>query len=68
MPHRTCRRLAGCKGEVVILEVNVPRAWLWRVGSGVWKGPDLIPPHRLHVLQEMGSQREVGVVMSGVDH
>lgn len=66
--RHTVRRKNVPEDEVVILEVNVPRAWLWRVWSGVWKCPDLIPPHRLHVLQDLGSKREVGGVMSGVDH
>jgi hypothetical protein len=49
--RHTSRRKHVFEDEVVILEVNVPRAWLWRVWPGVWKCPDLIPPHRLQVME-----------------
>ena len=49
--RHTSRRKQVSEDEVVILEVTVPRSWLWRVWRGVWKCPYVIPPHRILVVE-----------------
>ena len=51
----TVKRKQVPADEVVILEVSVPKGWLWRAWRGVWKCPDVIPPERLRVLDATAS-------------
>ena len=49
--QHTVRRKKVSQNDVAILEVTVPRGWLWRAWRGVWKCPDLIPPERVRVVK-----------------
>ena len=58
IPH-TCKRKKVSEEEVVILEVDVPRTWLWSGGFGIWKCPYVIEPERIRVL-EMNDMLVIG--------
>jgi glyoxylase-like metal-dependent hydrolase (beta-lactamase superfamily II) len=35
--------------DVMLLDVQVPRSWLWRAGQGLWTCDRVIAPARLRV-------------------
>ena len=47
----TSKRKRVPEEEVIILEVNVPRTWLWSGGNGIWKCPYVIEPERIKVFE-----------------